>query len=238
MAGGCREVFFRAVEQAMAPRILELGTKRSDPARSTSHKVELLSVNQGVTHVGIDMEAGQDVDLVVDAHHLTERLPHASFDAFLAASVFEHLRWPWLAALELNAVLRVGGFGYVQSHHTFPLHGYPNDYWRFSVEAWGSLFCPETGWEVLQVDYAFPCRVEPADPIPAWSAEHTAYLNSHCYVRKIADVPPERFRWPVSPGAAARHPTHYDRWWYSLYRPFAPFVPARLRRAGRVLYEE
>jgi len=237
MAATSRETFFHEIGRMPAPRVLELGTRRSDPERSTVHKGELLSANPGVTHVGTDMEAGTDVDLVVDAHHLTERIPSASFDAFIAASVFEHLRWPWLTAIELNVVLRVGGIGYVQSHHSFPLHGYPDDYWRFSTEAWGALFCRETGWELVQADYAFPCRIEPHDPQPVWPLPHTAYLNSHCLVRKLADVPPGRFRWPVERTADVR-PSHYDQWWYAFYRPFATFIPARLRRAARIAYEE
>jgi hypothetical protein len=237
MMSACRELFFREVRLGSAPRVLELGTRRSDPERSTVHRAELLAANPASTHVGTDFEPGPDVDVVADAHRLTERFPPASFDAFIAASVFEHLRWPWLAALELNAVLRPAGFGYVQSHHTFPLHGYPQDYWRFSTEAWAALFCRETGWELVHVDYAFPCRIEPADAIPVWSSAHLAYLNSHCFVRKIADVLPDRFRWPVHIPPDGMRPSHYDKWWYPFYRPFSGLVPRRLRRAGRAFYE-
>ena len=236
MTSASRDAFFREVRLARAPRVLELGSRRSDPERSTVHRGELSAANPASSHVGADFEAGIDVDVVVDAHRLADRIPQASFDAFIAASVFEHLRWPWLAVLELNKVLRPGGFGYVQSHHTFPLHGYPDDYWRFSTEAWAALFCIETGWELIQTDYAYPCRIEPCDPIEVWSPEHVAYLNSHCFVRKITDVPLDRFRWPVGAPADITSRSHYDEWWYPIYRPFAPLVTPRMRRAARAFY--
>jgi SAM-dependent methyltransferase len=224
-----RARFFEELRAVNAPRVLELGTKRSVSDRPTSHRAELLTFAPLATHVGTDWEAGLDVDVVADAHRLSERLPHASFDAFIAASVFEHFSWPWLVVLELNAVLKVGGLGFVMSHHTFPLHGFPQDYWRFSTEAWRALFCRETGWELLSADYDYPCRIVPRDAIPHWNDSAEAHLNSNAYVRKIADVPADRFRWPVLPRAAAEA-WRFGRWWYQLYRPLAPLVPSTLRR--------
>src|SRR5439155_15820609 len=97
-----RAAFFLYLASLQRPKVLELGTKRSIPDRGTSHKEEILRFNPTAVHVGADVEPGLDVDVVVDAHRLTENFPRATFDAFIAASVFEHLRWPWLAALELN----------------------------------------------------------------------------------------------------------------------------------------
>jgi 2-polyprenyl-3-methyl-5-hydroxy-6-metoxy-1,4-benzoquinol methylase len=45
------------------------------------------------------------------------------FDALVAVAVFEHLERPWIAAKEVARVLKPGGFAYVSTHQTFPLHG-------------------------------------------------------------------------------------------------------------------
>lgn len=60
----------------------------------------------GYTYVGVDYGA-EGADMHADAH----RLPFAddSFDFVLSVAVFEHLRWPSLAALEVARVLRPGG---------------------------------------------------------------------------------------------------------------------------------
>ena len=41
--------------------------------------------------------------------------------------------------------LKVGGLIYIQTHQSFPLHGYPHDYFRFSREALASLFGTHDG---------------------------------------------------------------------------------------------
>ena len=80
------------------------------------------------------------------------------FDVILSASTFEHLKYPGLAAHELLKTLTVGGLLFVQTHQSFPLHGYPSDYFRFSREALASLFGTTMGFEVVATGYDFPAR--------------------------------------------------------------------------------
>ena len=238
-----RAAFFLYLASLQRPKVLELGTKRSIPDRGTSHKEEILRFNPTAVHVGADVEPGLDVDVVVDAHRLTENFPRATFDAFIAASVFEHLRWPWLAALELNRVLKVGGIGFVQSHQSFPIHAYPADYWRFSTEAWGALFCPDMCWRVVSANYDFPCRVVPLVEVAVWNETSPSYLNSSVCVQKTAEVSRGRFRWRVDLDAAVAvgsDPNGMpfpqappEPWWYTVYRRLAPLVPRAVRRRGR-----
>jgi hypothetical protein len=66
-------------------------------------------------------------------------------------------------------VLRLGGLTVHVTHQTFPVHGVPQDYWRFSVEAMKVLFAPEAGFRVLAAEYCWPVMIQPSPPLPAVS---------------------------------------------------------------------
>lgn len=106
-------------------------------------------VPEGWEYVGVDVVAGENVDIVGDAHDLEAVLPAASFDAAYSIATFEHLAMPWVAAVSINRVLRPGGLLFVGSHQSYPLHEVPWDFFRFSDEAWTSLFNRHTGFEIL-----------------------------------------------------------------------------------------
>lgn len=172
-----------ADEQGYSPRILELGTRRSDPTFPTHHREWLPDGRWTMA----DAYPGQDVDVTADAHDLEATFGSPSprptngwggFDAAIAVSVFEHLERPWVAAGSLAAVLAPGGWVYVATHQTFPLHGYPQDFFRFSREALALIF-DDAGFEVLATSYAYPCRIEPPPEVTRWNRapDVEAWLN-------------------------------------------------------------
>jgi hypothetical protein len=128
-----------------------------------------------------DISAGADVDVVVDIHELPPEWT-ARFDAFLAMAVWEHLERPWIAAREVARILATGGICYVETVQTFPLHGYPSDYFRFSREALALIFT-DAGLEVVDVGYhsrakiIAPPEVIPPDQIDAWNETFPSWLN-------------------------------------------------------------
>lgn len=151
--------------------VLEIGTLQSIPGRST-HKKEYFP--GAAKYVMADFQPGSDVDVVADAMNLSAVFPENSFDFFVACSTFEHIQRPWLAAEEIHKVLKPGGLCFVQTHQSFPLHAYPSDYWRFTVEALETLFYSPK-WRTLQAAYAFPCQVvSQQDP---GGKDHPAFLN-------------------------------------------------------------
>lgn len=159
--------------------VLELGTMRWDEAKPTHHGHWL----DGFEHVKADVLDGLDVDVVVDAHELAERFDEARFSAAIADAVWEHLVEPWRAADQLAAVCRPGAPIYVSTHQTFPIHGYPDDYFRFSDRALASLFENEH-WITVEAGYAFPCRIVPPPEVTVWNAAAPAFLNVElCAVR-------------------------------------------------------
>jgi SAM-dependent methyltransferase len=173
----------RTLEQ---PRVLELGTRRSEPGRSTLHK-------QWVPHasefLGTDIAAGEDVDFIADIHRLTQVTGEEQFDAIISCSSFEHFKYPHLAAHEIMKALRIGGVLFIQTHQPMPIHAYPYDYFRFSREGLAGLFNQEMGFKVIATDYEYPVKIysrrdKTSHIIPA-------FMNVRLLGEKIGRTPSE-----------------------------------------------
>jgi SAM-dependent methyltransferase len=168
------------------PRVLELGTKRSIPDRSTRRDMWITNASE---YLGCDIESGVDVDIVADVHRLTEVVGEEQFDVVISCSTFEHFIYPHLAAHQIMKVLKIGGVLFIQTHHTFPLHAYPYDYFRFSREALSGLFGTEMGFRVIETVYEFPARIFSSE-VPT-SFRTPAYLNVCLYGEKVSTTPQE-----------------------------------------------
>jgi ubiquinone/menaquinone biosynthesis C-methylase UbiE len=94
-----------------------------------------------VKYVGMDLEAGPGVDLVLQDPH---KFPFEDnqFDLIVSSSCFEHDNMFWVTFLECVRVLKPGGFLYVNAPSNGCYHAYPQDNWRFypdsgkALEAW------------------------------------------------------------------------------------------------------
>jgi hypothetical protein len=127
--------------------------------------------------LGVDFEPGADVDVVADIHELwnafvEQSLPMA--DIVISCSTFEHIRNPFKAASNIADVMKSGAIIFVQTHQTFPLHAYPDDFWRFSTESLSAVF-QDAGVDVLDCAYLFPCKIESVQD-PATN-RYPAFLN-------------------------------------------------------------
>lgn len=178
--------FMARCRELDTPRVLELGTKQSVPGRSTMHRDWVPHASE---FLGTDLDAGVDVDIVADAHRLSQVVGEERFDVILSCSTFEHLKYPTLAALEIMKSLAVGGQLYVQTHQSFPLHGYPSDYFRFSQEALASLFGTTMGFDVLATNNDFPIRLY-SRRVPGLQLS-PAFLNTTLWGEKRAPTPAE-----------------------------------------------
>jgi SAM-dependent methyltransferase len=143
--------FVAAANQLEDYSVLELGARgsRVDPRLQGYER-----------YVGMDVHPGPNVDVVGDAHRLSQ-LVDGPFDAVYSISTFEHLAMPWQVVLEINRVLRVGGLLFTATHHTWPPHELPWDYWRYSRGAFASLLNAHTGFELVRVEEGLPGIVVP-----------------------------------------------------------------------------
>lgn len=166
------ETVFRTLVDAMkAPRVLEMGTLRWSE-RSTHHKEWFPHASE---YIMTDVAAGMDVDVVADAHTLSSQID-GLFDAVIAISVWEHLSRPWIAAAEIAKVLKPGGVVFICTHQSFPLHGYPNDYFRFSTEALSVIF-NDAGLKTVSEGYQYPAQLIPPPEITIWNPGAPVFLN-------------------------------------------------------------
>jgi SAM-dependent methyltransferase len=102
------------------------------------------------------MRAGPGVDLVADAASLPEVLGQA--DVVISTEMLEHAA-DWQAAMRgmIDVLAPDGVLVLTTRSEGFPVHGYPDDHWRFPVESMAEIL----GSAGLTVE-----RCEP-DPDPA-----------------------------------------------------------------------
>jgi SAM-dependent methyltransferase len=147
--------FAELVSAAPGARLLEVGSRARTAVR---HRRQTFA---GTEYVGIDVLPGDEVDIVCDAHRMSDVLQPGSFDFACSFDVFEHLAIPWKVVVELNRVLRVGGVVLSVVPQAVGLHDLPWDFWRMSDSGFRALFAPETGFEVLEVARAHPMHLLP-----------------------------------------------------------------------------
>lgn len=112
--------------------------------------------------LGIDMQPGHGVDQVADIHDLPVEW-RGRFSSVLCSEVLEHVARPWVALPKLREVIRPDGWIVITTLTSFPIHGYPDDYWRFT----------ESGMRLLLEDAGFR-------NITTGTAGEVAYvLNDH-----------------------------------------------------------
>lgn len=80
---------------------------------------------------GIDMQEGHGVDQVVDIHSPPAEWT-GRFSGVLCSEVLEHVARPWLALPKLREIMQPGGWMVVTTLTSFPIHGFPDDFYRYT----------------------------------------------------------------------------------------------------------
>ena len=92
------------------------------------------------------MRHGLGVDVVLDLANID--LPDNCAGAVLLLETVEHVEYVSKALEEVFRILKPGGIVVMSSRLDFPIHAYPNDFWRFTPEAFKSLLKP-FGWSYV-----------------------------------------------------------------------------------------
>lgn len=124
---GAIRSFIAQYTELLGADVLETGSRRHDPVAWWTSARDLARGRW----TGVDIEPGDNVDVVADL----ERLPadwSGLFSGVLCSETLEHVRRPGRALEELHRVLRPGGAIVVTTLTAFPIHGFPNDYRRWT----------------------------------------------------------------------------------------------------------
>jgi SAM-dependent methyltransferase len=99
-----------------------------------------------------DMRADPSVDLVCDAADLAAELGTGTADVVVCTEMLEHAA-DWMAAVQgMVAVLAPGGLLLLTTRGPgFPVHAYPDDHWRFTVDDMTAIL-GACGLEVLRCE--------------------------------------------------------------------------------------
>ena len=63
----------------------------------------------GWHYVGLDIEAGPNVDLIPEEPYYWDEIASGSYDVVISGQAYEHTEFFWLTQLEISRVLKVGG---------------------------------------------------------------------------------------------------------------------------------
>jgi SAM-dependent methyltransferase len=98
--------------------------------------------------VGCDMRAGPGVDKVLNLHDIA--LPDNIAGTVFLMDTLEHVEYPHRAIEEVHRILKPGGLLVMSSVLDYFIHETPNDFWRYTPDAFRSLLKPFTqshvGW--------------------------------------------------------------------------------------------
>jgi SAM-dependent methyltransferase len=90
-------------------------------------------------YVGLDIQSGPNVDVVVSDCYDWQELQPSSFDAVVSGQCIEHVPYPWETMRQIARVLVPGGVCCVIAPSAGPKHDYPTDCYRFLSDGMAAL---------------------------------------------------------------------------------------------------
>jgi len=99
--------------------------------------------------LGVDLEPGKFVDLILPAEKLVEHPRSETFDVVIATELLEHVQDWRLVIDNIKGVLKRGGYLYLTTRSFgFPFHSCPYDFWRYEIEDIKEIF---SDFEILRL---------------------------------------------------------------------------------------
>lgn len=153
-------------------------------------------------YIGFDIIPGDCVDVVGDAHLLSNYFEKDTIDFVYAVSVFEHLMFPWKVVTETNRVIKKGGLLFISTHPAWPNHEMPWDFWRFQQNAFQGLFNPYTGFKIVKVSEGLPAKLYSlVDDSPTRGLYNSNMTMGVAVIaRKTGDYNENLLKWDITPG--------------------------------------
>lgn len=101
-----------------------------------------------VEYVGLDIEKGPNVDIVVKDPYFWTELEDESFDFVISGNAFEHIEFPWCTIEEIYRKLKPEGIICLLAPFCLSEHKYPTDCYRYYPDGFKAL-AKWAGFEVI-----------------------------------------------------------------------------------------
>jgi len=133
------------IEEFNEKRVLEVGSKYVNG--SVRPLIERFC--SPAEYIGVDIEPGKYMDIVLPAERLVQYFGEGSFDVVISTELLEHVR-DWRAVINnMKAVPRESGRIYITTRSKgFPFHAYPHDFWRYELSDMKQIFAD---FEILKL---------------------------------------------------------------------------------------
>lgn len=132
-------------------KILEIGSREVTGKSKARKGFELAQ------YTGFDYYPGENVDVTGDAHKLSSCFPEGErFDIIYSHACFEHFAMPWIVAIEISKLLKVGGIVFVETHFSYSSHERPWNFFQFSDMGLKVLFSEALGFECIEAGMSNP----------------------------------------------------------------------------------
>lgn len=153
-------------------------------------------------YIGADLQAGENVDLVLrDPYHWRE-LKSESVDVLVSGQTFEHTEFFWETSLEIARVLKPGGLCCIIAPAAGPEHRFPLDCWRIFADGFRAI-ARYAGLEVLYARTQW-------EELPQYDSESNKWHESILIARKREESWPTKWRRRIHAGL--------ERWLHPLPR--------------------
>jgi len=132
-------------------RVLEIGSREvTGPSKAKK-------VFDKAEYIGFDYYPGDNVDVVGDAHKLSEYFDNEEkFDLIISFACFEHFAMPWIVAPEIAKMLKTGGTLFIETHFSFSSHERPWHFFHYTDMALKVLFSDALGFECIEAGMSNP----------------------------------------------------------------------------------
>lgn len=121
-------------------RVVEVGSRIADGQADLSLRPVVAEVCGG-DYLGVDMQAGEGVDVVADIEHPGRALDEhwGAKEVVICCDTLEHVRRPWVAMKAIYDMVRANGLAFVAVPFMFQIHEHPQDYYRFTESGLDAL---------------------------------------------------------------------------------------------------
>lgn len=158
------------VELIKGKRVVEVGSVN---VNGTPRE---LFASHAAEYIGVDFAAGAGVDVVLDVAQMVQHFGPHSFDVVISTEMLEHVQDWRTAVTQMKMMLRGRGLLVVTSCCPgFPYHGYPHDYWRYTVDDFLAIFAD------LDVELCDTHQYEPSEIygvlLKGWRTEKSGLLD-------------------------------------------------------------